>query len=129
MKSHGLSIEDCQLESAERLMKMVAIAARAAAIVIQLVQARNAGEELDASFAFSEEEIEALKAINKTYNGKTVLQDNPHRKKTLAWAAWIIARLGGWSGYASHRPPGPITIHNGLNSFQKIFAGWNLKNV
>ena len=48
MKTQGLRIEDSQLESAERLMKMVAIAARAAAIVIQLVQARNGGEELDA---------------------------------------------------------------------------------
>jgi len=129
MKTQGLRIEDSQLESAERLMKMVAIAARAAAIVIQLVQARNGGEELDAGSAFSPDEIEALDAINKGFDGKTALQSNPHRKKTLAWAAWIIAKLGGWSGYASHKPPGPITIHNGLDYFQKFFAGWTAKNV
>ena len=129
MKTQGLRIEDSQLESAERLMKMVAIAARAAAIVIQLVQARNGGERLDATLAFSAEEIEALDTINKSFDGKTALQSNPHRKRTLAWAAWIIAKLGGWSGYASHKPPGPITIHNGLDYFQKFFAGWNAKNV
>src|SRR4051812_8249485 len=31
---------------------------------------------------------------------------NPHPTDSLAWAAWIIARLGGWNGYASSRPPG-----------------------
>jgi hypothetical protein len=129
MKTQGLRIEDSQIESAERLMKMVAIAARAAAIVIQLVQARNGGEELETTFVFSPEEIEALDTINKGFDGKTALQSNPHPRKTLAWAAWIIAKLGGWSGYASHKPPGPITIHNGLDYFQKFFAGWSAKNV
>jgi hypothetical protein len=129
MKTHGLRIEDSQLESADRLMKMIAIAAKAAAIVIQLVQARNGGEELPASFAFSAEEIEALEALNKNLQGKTELQKNPHRTKTLVWAAWVIARLGGWTGYASHRPPGPITFHNGLDYFHKFFVGWSMKNV
>jgi hypothetical protein len=129
MKTQGLRIEDSQIESADRLMKMVAIAAKAAAIVIQLVQARNGGEELPAGFAFSADEIEALSALNKTLQGKTELQKNPHRTRTLAWAAWIIAKLGGWSGYASHNPPGPITFHNGLDYFQKLFVGWTMKNV
>lgn len=129
MKTQGLRIEDSQLETAERLMKLVAIAAKAAAIVIQLVQARNGGEELPAEFAFSAEEIEVLAAINKNLQGKTELQKNPHSRKTLAWAAWIIARLGGWTGYASHRPPGPITFHYGLTRFQAFAAGWALKNV
>lgn len=129
MKSQGLQIEDSRLETADRLMKMVAIAARAATIVIQLVQARNGGDVLPADFAFSAEEIEALAAINKGLQGKTDLQKNTHPLETLPWAAWIIARLGGWSGYASHRPPGPITIHNGLARFQTLVGGWNLKHV
>jgi molybdopterin-guanine dinucleotide biosynthesis protein len=126
MKTQGLRIEDSQLESAERLMKMVAIAAKAAAIVIQLVQARNGGEQLPADFAFSHEEIDVLNAINKGYQGKTELQNNPHRTSSLPWAAWIIARLGGWSGYASHKPPGPITFHNGLARFQILSDGARL---
>lgn len=129
MKTQGLRIEDSQLQSADRLSKLVAIAARAAAIVIQLVQARNGGEELPAEFTFSPEEIAALAAINADVQGNTELQKNPHRPRTLPWAAWIIAKLGGWTGYASHKPPGPITIHNGLNDFQKILLGWKLQNV
>jgi hypothetical protein len=129
MKSQGLRIEDSQLQTADRLMKLVAVAARAAAIVIQLVQARNGGEELPTEFAFSDEEIKALSAINKEFSGRTLLQSNPHPTNTLAWAAWIIARLGGWSGYTSQKPPGPITIHNGLDYFHKFFARWSFKNV
>jgi len=129
MKSQGLQVEDSQLETADRLMKLVASAAKAATIVIQLVQARNGEDVLPAGFAFSRDEIEVLEAINKDLQGKTELQKNPHRKKTLAWAAWVIAKLGGWSGYASHKPPGPITIHNGLARFQTLASGWALKHV
>ena len=129
MKTQGLRIEDSQLETAAALMKLVAIAAKAAAIVIQLVQARNGSEELPAGVAFSADEIAVLDAINKSLQGKTKLQDNPHRKRTLAWATWIIARLGGWTGYASHRPPGPITFHNGLARFQIFVAGYTCANV
>ena len=90
MKTEGLRIEDSQLQTAERLMKLVAIAAKAAAVVIQLVQARNGSEEIAANIAFSTDEIEVLEAINKSLQGKTALQTNPYRRNTLAWAAWII---------------------------------------
>src|SRR4029077_14501287 len=65
MKSKGLAIEDSRLEAAEGLIKLIAIAAKAACIVIQLVQARNGGEELPAEFVFSPEEIEVLAAVNR----------------------------------------------------------------
>jgi hypothetical protein len=57
LKSQGLRIEDSQIESAEGLIKLVAIATRVACVVIQLVQARNGGEELPAEFVFTAEEI------------------------------------------------------------------------
>jgi Transposase DDE domain len=129
LKTQGLRIEDSQLATAEGLMKLVAIAAKAATIVIQLVQARNGADMLPAGFAFSPQEIEVLNAINKDVQGKTDLQKNPHPNNTLAWAAWIIAKLGGWTGYASHKPPGPMTIHNGLARFQAFVEGWALKHV
>lgn len=129
LKNQGLRIEDSQLESAEGLIKLVAIATKVACIVIQLVQARNGGEELPAQFVFTPEEIDALRAINKTMMGRTELQQNRHRPNTLSWAAWIIAKLGGWTGYASHRPPGPITFHMGMARFQTLVAGRTLANA
>jgi hypothetical protein len=129
LKNQGLRIEESQLESAKGLIKLVAIATKVACIVIQLVQARNGGEELPAAFVFTSEEIEALRAINKTLKGRTELQQNHHRPNTLAWAAWIIAKLGGWTGYASHRPPGPITFHIGMTRFQILVTGRAFANV
>lgn len=120
MKSQGLQIEESQLQTANRLKKIVAIAAKAAVIIIQLVQARHGGDNHPASFTFSAEEIQLIDILNKSLQGKTDLQKNPHRKNTLQWAAWVIAKLGGWSGYASHKPPGPITFHNGLARFQSL---------
>jgi len=129
LKSQGLGIEDSQIESAQALIKLVAIATKAACIVIQLVQARNGGQQLPIKCAFTPEEIEVLAAINRTMKGRTKLQENPHSPHTLEWAAWIIAKLGGWTGYASHRPPGPITFHNGMTRFQILVAGKALQTV
>lgn len=129
LKNQGLRVEDSQLDSAEALIKLVAIAAKVACIVIQLVQARNGGEQLPVECAFTSEEIETLGAINRKMKGRTELQKNPHQPLTLPWAAWIIAKLGGWSGYASHRPPGPITFHHGLVRFQALVEGRALRSV
>ncbi|MFC3327046.1 IS4 family transposase [Mesorhizobium cantuariense] len=129
MKSQGLKIEDSQLQSAARLEKLVAIAAKAAIIVMQLVQARNGQGDQQASLAFTSNEIDTLSAIETRFKGKTRLQSNPYPKNSLAWAAWIIARLGGWNGYASSRPPGPITFYNGLAYFRACADGWALRDV
>jgi hypothetical protein len=45
---------------------------------------------------------------------------------SLPWAIWLIARLGGWSGYRSQRPPGMPTLIHGLRQFESILLGWKL---
>jgi hypothetical protein len=129
LKAQGLKIEDSQLQSAARLEKLLAIAAKAAIIIIQLVQARGGGNNQPASLVFTPSEIETLAALEKRFKGKTRLQSNPHPNNSLAWAAWIIAKLGGWNGYASSKPPGPITFFNGLAYFRACADGWALRDV
>lgn len=51
---------------------------------------------------------------------------NPFPLHSLAWATWIIARLGGWKGYQPQTLPGPITIKRGLQAFQWICIGWRV---
>lgn len=104
MKTDALRIEDSQLETAQGLMKMTAIAAKAACVILQLVQARDGGPQLAAD-VFTPTEIKVLDALNAAREGKTAKQKNPHPRQSLAWASWIIARMGGWSGYPSARPP------------------------
>jgi hypothetical protein len=129
MKTHGLRIEDSQLASAEALIKLAAIATRAAAVILQLVQARDGKAAEPASNAFSTTDIALLDSLDAQYKGRTALQNNPHPTHSLAWATWIIARLGGWNGYPKSKPPGPITLRHGLEYFRTMAKGWNLRDV
>lgn len=70
-----------------------------------------------------------ITALNREIEAKSKRLKNPHPSDSLAWAAWIIGRLGGWDGYPSSKPPGPITMKHGLEYFHAVAVGWSLKNV
>ena len=125
MKSQGLQLEDSQLASAERLVKLAAVATKAACVDIQLTQGRDGSDQMPALNVFSEPEIDTLAALGPTLEGKTERQQNPHPITSLAWAAWIIARLGGWNCY--YKPPGPITFRRGMEYFHAIHRGRDLE--
>jgi hypothetical protein len=130
LKKQGLQIEDSQIETADRLLKLVTIATRAAMITLQLVQARDGQSFLPAPLVFDPSEIAVLDGLNRsTYAGRTPRQRNPHPAHSLAWAAWLIARLGGWDGYGSSRPPGPVTFKHGLDTLRTLAQGWALRDV
>lgn len=129
LKTQGLQLEDSRLQTADRLLKLTAIAAKAAAITLQLVQARDGRSAQPASVAFNETQTQLLAALAAKYQGRTTLQSNPHPPNSLAWAAWIIARLGGWDGYPRTKP-GPITMKHGLQYFLGLAHAWSaLKEV
>jgi hypothetical protein len=107
------------------LVKLAAAATKAACVDIQLTQGRDGTDQMPASNAFTEPEIDTLAALGRTLQGKTDRQQNPHPMHSLAWAAWIIARLGGWNCY--YKPPGPITFHRGMEYFHAIHRGRDLE--
>lgn len=121
MKSQGLQLEDSQLGSAERLVKLAAVATKAACVDIQLTQSRDGADQMAASNVFDEAEMDTLAALCPTLEGSTERQRNSHPPHGLAWAAWSIARLGGWNCY--YKPPGPITFRRGMEAFQQIHRG------
>jgi len=129
LKQQGLQLEDSQLETAEGLLKLTAIAARAACTTLQLVQARDGRSEQGSEIAFTPAEIHTLEALVPRLEGATDKQKNPYPPHSLAWAAWVIAKLGGWDGYKSSKPPGPITFRHGLEYFYAIAYGWSLHDV
>jgi hypothetical protein len=129
LKLQGLRLEDSQIETAERLCKLAAIATKAAMVTLQLLQARDGPNSDPAALAFSRDEITVLDKLNAEVEGTTPLQKNPHHNKSLKWAGWIIARIGGWDGYPSSKPPGPITFKHGLEEFHAMVAGWSLRDV
>jgi hypothetical protein len=129
LKTQGFKLEDSQVGTAERLLKLVAIAAKAAVITLQLVQARDGRDHQPVRIAFDAEEVATLAAFNRNLEAQSKRLRNPHPPDSLAWAAWIIGRLGGWDGYPSSKPPGPITMKHCLEYFHAAAAGWNLKDV
>jgi hypothetical protein len=131
LKQQGIRIEDSQLQTADRLLKLAAIATRAAIVTLQLTQARDGQACLDSALVFSSAELDTLQAVNKTYTSPKSGRRNPYPARSLSWAAWIIARLGGWDGSKAPtaKPPGPITFKNGLDVLKTMAQGWKLRDM
>lgn len=126
LKSKGLKIEASEVESYEALTNLATVALLAAVQVLQLVQARDGQTTQELKSVFSEQEIECLTKLNEKLEGATEKSKNPHPTTSLAFACWVIARLGGWKGYKKSRPPGPITMLKGLIRFYHILEGYYL---
>jgi hypothetical protein len=126
-KSKGFDLEDSLLADGQALERLAAATLVAATQLMQLVQGRDeTAGNCKATRVFSPAEIVVLYALLKTLQGKTERQKNLHPAETLPWAAWCIARLGGWKGYSSARPPGPNTFIQGLLRFSAIAEGFAL---
>lgn len=130
LKTHGLGVEDSQIEDARSFTKMAVIALIAAVRAMQLVLARTDGTDQPVTDAADPADMPALRALNAKLQGNTQALQNPYHETKLAWFVWIVARLGGWSGYTSkgYRPPGPKTMHHGLLRLSPILQGWHLAN-
>jgi hypothetical protein len=122
LKRQGLDIESSQVETGEGLMKLSVIALYIACQILQLSLARHKTEQ-DIRVVFTAQECAVLLVLLGRLEGKTEKQKNPYSPNKLSWASWIIARLGGWKGYASESPPGPITMFKGLKYFRSLFEG------
>jgi hypothetical protein len=121
LKSDGLRLEETQMQDAGRLFKLALIGLAAATCTVQLVNARD-GSDRPATDVIDPELLPAADAIGSTLEGKTQRQKNPHPPRSLAWLAWIIARLGGWNCY--YKPPGPKTMRAGWARFASMATGF-----
>jgi hypothetical protein len=127
VKTQGLGIEQSVIEDGAALEKLAVIALIGAAMTMQLVLARAADKhDRPASEVFDERQLKVLDALQSRLQGHTSKQQNPYQTGTLAWAAWTIARLGGWSGYESEQSTGPITMRDGIQRFNAIVQGYFL---
>jgi len=121
MKTQGFDIEGLRIEDEQPRCNLVMAALTAAVIVQQLVHARDGKPGLQGMLrpitdAFEPEDAPLLAAYCAKLEGKTARQKNPHPAGSLAYAAWVCARLGGWTGY--YGKPGPVVMLNGWQQFQ-----------
>ena len=126
LKSEGINYEESELETGAALRKLLVLALTASVQILQLRQARDGSTLQKPSLIFSKEELQCMEDLLVRFEGKTEKQKNPHSRDNLAWATWLIARLGGWKGFASQRPPGVIILRMGLQRFHAIFEGWRI---
>jgi hypothetical protein len=126
MKTKGFQIEALRQQDGP-LQKLVTAILIAAITVMQLVAERDGAAARPLDDALDPNDMPALEKVCESLEGKTQKQKNPHPKGTLAYAAWVFARLGGWTGY--YGKPGPIVMLRGLTEFQAIKQGWDLRNV
>jgi hypothetical protein len=124
LKTAGFDIEAAEIGEPRAMSNFVAAATVAAVTVMQLVQARDGTTAQRLQDAFDPADQPVLQALSASLEGKTARQKNPHAKDSLAFAAWVIGRLGGWDGY--YGKPGPRVISRGLHDFQRIKYGSTL---
>ena len=125
LKTAGFDVEAADIEEPRAMISLVAAATVAAVTVKQLVQARDGTTDQSLGDAFEPADQPILEAVSARLEGRTERQRNPHPKGSLAFAAWVIARLGGWTGY--YGKPGPKVMRIGLAEFNAIRYGSSLE--
>ena len=130
LKTQGFDIENIELENGEAIIKMTLFALWASLKVMALLLSSKTifpNQNQQVNELFTENEIECLKALNVKFSGNTEKLKNPYPDTALSWAFWVVARLGGWKGYNSQRPPGVITLYKGIKKLELILIGYDLK--
>lgn len=126
MKKQGFRIEESELTTGWGIRKLTILLLNNVLRIMQLLMAYDNEDSQSIDVVFNIEEKECLKLLSKKYEQKKTKVKNDNSTKKLSWAAWIIARLGGWKGNEKQRPPGPITMKKGIEKFDLIFKGWKL---
>jgi hypothetical protein len=125
LKTAGFDIEAADIGDPKVMIKFVTAVTVAAVTVMQLVKARDGKTDQVLADAFDPADQPILEALSAQLEGKTARQKNPHPKASLAFAGWVIGRLGGWTGY--YGKPGPRVMRQGLDDFQRIKFGTTLR--
>jgi hypothetical protein len=81
----------------------------AAVRIVQIVIGRDGQTRQRMTDVIDPVHAPALTALNGRIEVLTEKLKNPHPPGSLVWFSWIVARLGGWSGYTSrgYKPVGP----------------------
>lgn len=126
MKTKGFDIEAVRVAEDGPFEKLTTATLIAAIQVLQMVRERDGVAGRPLQDVLDPDDQPALEAICQSLEGKTDKQKNPHPKGSLAYASWVCARLGGWTGY--YGKPGPIVMMQGLQSLRAMLRGWRLRD-
>jgi hypothetical protein len=124
LKQQGLGIEQSRLNQGLSLQKLAILCLDEALDILLLKQQRLGKDGLEADFIFLQPEVQFLQLLAQADPDVGKI---PFSVNSLAWAAWIIARLGGWKDKnIEKKPPGVISFARGIKEFRARFEGYNL---
>jgi hypothetical protein len=126
LKGGVLNVEAVQLEQGLSFEKLLVFGLAASIPILMLIEARDGGVQVAGDVVLNAVELDCLSVVGRGLEGRSKAQKNPHVNRSLAWVAWVIARLGGWKGYVSERPAGTKTMSLGLRRFYDLYKGWSL---
>ena len=121
LKTAGFDIKEAEIEDPRAFVNFTGLAMIAVVSVMQLVKARDGGSGQVHEDCFEPPDKLLIAALSKRLEGKTAKQKNPHHPDDLAFASWVIGRLGGWTGY--YGKPGPAVMRYGLDRYYAIKLG------
>jgi hypothetical protein len=121
MKRKGFDIESLAIRDTAPRNRLVLACFIAATVVMQMTAERDGPLLRPVTDAFDAGDQPRLEALARDPEGGTERQKNPHPPGSLAFATWVCARSGGWTGY--HGKPGPIVILRGWTEFQTLKHG------
>ena len=112
-KSGRCNVEDTQLQSAHGIQLLAVVLASVAMRLLRIVWLSRRKPTEPATVEFSQDEIEAVYALEKI---SRPARDKPSISKITRW----IAELGGYTGKSSGGPPGVITLGRGWAQVEPV---------
>ncbi len=121
MLKSGCLVEECQLETRERLERCLAVDLIVAWRVLYLTMVGRETPNLPCSVVFEDYEWKALYVfVHKSRDAV------PKEPPTLREVTRLIGRLGGHLGRKSDGHPGPMTLWRGLQRLPDISEMWQI---
>ncbi len=127
MKTKGFDIEAVRVMDGAPHENLSIAVLIAAIPVLQMSRERDGVAGRPMADVFDPADRPALEAICASLEGKTERQKNPHPEGSLAYASWVCARLGGWTGY--YGKPGPVVMLQGHLRLKAMLDGWDLRGL
>lgn len=131
VKSKGFALDEAQIETGEAMIKLIGMTFTAALQSMMLKTALEKEiEHIPAKIIFTDIQLMVMKAVLPKLEPKSpryTKGHNPYPPNTLLWAAWIVARLGGWKGRMTpSERPSYIVIHRGWEQLETMSWGAEL---
>ncbi len=116
----GLRVEQCRLQTADRLIRYLTVMSIIAWRIYWVTLIARTDPDLPCTPFFAEEEWKIL--YSKIKKTKSYPKEPPRIREVVRW----IAQLGGFLGRKGDGEPGVITFWRGWKRLFDLSEGWNL---